>query len=174
MRLLVDEHGLEWDRAWSVTQATFAYTNHTLLPEALEKWPLSLFSEILPRHLEIIYEINRRFLEEVRLLFPGDDSLVARVSLIDESGERYVRMANLASVGSHAINGVAALHSELLQRDVLKDFYTVMPEKFHNVTNGVTPRRFMALINPGLTELINETLGESWVTRMEELKQLES
>lgn len=139
MRLLLDEYGLDWTLAWEITQKTLAYTNHTLLPEALEKWPISLFGKLLPRHLEIIYEINRRFLELVRMKFPKDKDRLARMSLIDESGERYVRMANLACVSSHTINGVAALHSELLKQTVLRDFYELFPEKFCNVTNGVTP-----------------------------------
>ena len=148
MRLLVDEHGCRWEPAWETTKSTLGYTNHTLLPEALEKWPLPLFQRLLPRHLEIIYEINRRFLEEVESKFPGDNDRVRRVSLIDESGERYVRMANLATVGSHAVNGVAALHTELLKKDVLRDFYEMYPERFSNKTNGVTPRRWLALANP--------------------------
>ena len=145
MRLLVDEYELEWSLAWEVTQKTFAYTNHTLLPEALEKWPVKLFGSLLPRHLEIIYEINARFLDLVRMRFPKDAERISRLSLIDESGERYVRMANLACVSSHTINGVAQLHSELLKQTVLKDFYELFPEKFSNVTNGVTPRRWSAL-----------------------------
>ena len=144
MRLLVDEHLMDWDQAWAITQKTCGYTNHTLLAEALEKWPLELFRKFLPRHLEIIFEINRRFLDDVRSRYPGDDALLWRLSLIDESGERYVRMAHLASAGSHAINGVAALHTELLKQTVLRDFYRVAPEKFCNVTNGVTPRRWIA------------------------------
>ena len=156
MRLLVDEHLMDWEKAWKITQQTMAYTNHTLLPEALEKWPLPLFSQSLPRHLEIIYEINRRFLDEVRLRYPGDDERVARLSIIDESGEKYVRMAHLASVGSHRINGVAALHSDLLTKTVLKDLYDIYPERFVNVTNGVTPRRWVALSNPGLTGLLDK------------------
>ena len=173
MRLLVDEHGLAWERAWKTTGETLAYTNHTLLPEALEKWPLPLFAEMLPRHLEIIYEINRRFLDEVRQRVPGDEEMVARLSIIDESGEKYVRMAHLASVGSHAVNGVAALHSELLKETVLRDFFAFSPEKFHNVTNGVTPRRWMLLSNPDLARLITETIGDGWVTNPEELRGLE-
>lgn len=173
MRLLVDEHGLAWQAAWEITCRTLAYTNHTLLPEALEKWPLPLFAEFLPRHLEIIYEINRRFLDEVRQRFPGDEGMVARLSIIDESGEKHVRMAHLASVGSHAINGVAALHSELLKETVLRDFYAFSPEKFRNVTNGVTPRRWMLLSNPGLAWLITEKIGEGWVKNPEELRGLE-
>lgn len=173
MRLLVDAHSLDWDQAWEITQKMTAYTNHTLLPEALEKWPLSMFGKVLPRHLEIIFEINRRFLEQVKSKFPGDDGRVARLSLIDESGDRYVRMANLASVGSHKINGVAQLHSELLRRDVLRDFYDISPEKFLNVTNGVTPRRWMVLSNPELTRLITENIGERWIRNLDDLKALE-
>ena len=174
MRLLVDEYQIEWEKAWHVTERTFGYTNHTLLPEALEKWPLPLFGSLLPRHLEIIYEINRRFLEQVRVRYPGDDQRYSRMSLIDEKGERYVRMAHLASVGSHAINGVAELHSELLKRDVLRDFYEWVPEKFTNVTNGVTPRRFMVLSNPKLSRLISSKIGEGWIKNLQELKGLES
>jgi starch phosphorylase len=174
MRLLVDEHDVEWEKAWKITQNTFGYTNHTLLPEALEKWPLQLFGQILPRPLEIIFEINRRFLEQVREAFPGDEQRVARMSLIDESGERYVRMAHLACVGSQAVNGVAELHSELLKRDVLRDFQEMSPEKFHNVTNGVTPRRWLLLINPRLASLISGVIGDLWITRLHELRRLES
>ena len=174
MRLLVDEHLMDWETAWEVTTHTLAYTNHTLLPEALEKWPLPLFKHVLPRHLEIIFEINRRFLEEVRMQFPEDGQRLARLSLIDEAGEKHVRMANLACVGSHAINGVAALHSDLLKQTVLHDFYELDPGKFHNVTNGVTPRRWMVLSNPRLAALITRTIGESWVSNMErELRRLE-
>jgi starch phosphorylase len=174
MRLLVDEHQMDWGQAWQITVETCGYTNHTLLPEALEKWPLPLFARVLPRHLEIIYEINRRFLESVKLRFPGDDDRLARMSLIDENGEKYVRMANLACAGSHAINGVAALHTELVKKTVLRDFYEMMPEKFHNVTNGVTPRRFMALSNPGLARLITEQIGEGWIKNLDELRGLEA
>jgi starch phosphorylase len=174
MRLLVDEHQLDWDRAWNVTRQTIAYTNHTLLPEALEKWSLGLFSSLLPRHLEIIYEINRRFLDEVRARFPGDDAKVARLSIIDESGDRYVRMANLATVGGHHVNGVAALHSDLLKRTVMQDFAELWPEKFCNVTNGVTPRRFVALSNPKLTSLITERIGEGWLSDLTRLRKLET
>ena len=142
MRLLVDEHGLDWDCAWDITRKTFAYTNHTLLPEALECWPLGMFGKLLRRHLEIIYAINERFLDEVRMRFLGDEGKVARLSLINEHGERYVRMANLACVGSHAINGVAELHTELLKQDVLSDFHALWPGKIRNKTNGVTPRRW--------------------------------
>src|SRR5258706_12040092 len=173
MRLLVDENGMEWDEAWDVTRKTFAYTNHTLLPEALERWPLGLFGKLLPRHLEIIFEINARFLEEARIRFFGDDARIARMSLIDESGERYVRMAHLACVGSHAINGVADLHSELLKQDVLADFHALWPEKFSNKTNGVTPRRWVALSNPKLAQLITDAIGEGWVKDLDELRKLE-
>ena len=174
MRLLVDEHQIEWEQAWHVTQSTFSYTNHTLLPEALEKWPLPLFGSLLPRHLEIIFEINRQFLDELRVKYPGDDQRLSRMSLIDETGERYVRMAHLASVGSHAINGVAELHSELLKRDVMRDFHEYMPEKFTNVTNGVTPRRFMVVSNPKLSRLISSRIGEDWIRNLQELRGLES
>jgi len=174
MRLLVDERRLPWEQAWDITQRTLAYTNHTLLPEALETWGLPLFRDLLPRLLEIVYEINRRFLDKVRRRYPGDDARVARLSLIDEAGEKRVRMANLATVGSHAVNGVAALHSALLRQTVLRDFAELWPERFHNVTNGVTPRRFLVLSNPGLAQLLNETVGEGWVTDLSRLKNLEA
>jgi starch phosphorylase len=174
MRLLIDVYLLPWAQAWEVTSKTFAYTNHTLLPEALEKWPLAVFGRILPRHLEIIYEINARFLEEVRIRFMGDEGRIARMSLIDESGERYVRMANLASVGSHAINGVAELHSELLKTDLLRDFYDLWPQKFSNKTNGVTPRRWMLLADPKLSRLITDHIGETWIKDLSELRRLEA
>ncbi len=173
MRLLVDEHGLVWDVAWNVTRQTFAYTNHTLLPEALEKWPVALFGQTLPRHLEIIYEINRRFLDEVHEKFPGDTARMTRLSLIDEGGERYVRMAHLAAVGSHHINGVARLHSELLKETVMRDFAELWPEKFLNVTNGVTPRRFVAASNPPLARLIDESVGDGWLCHLDQLRKLE-
>jgi starch phosphorylase len=174
MRLLVDEHGMDWDQAWHITQQTCAYTNHTLLAEALERWPLPLFARLLPRHLEIIYEINRRFLDKVRQRYPGDDQLVRRLSLIDEAGDKYVRMAHLASVGSHTINGVATLHTELLKRTVLGDFHKAAPEKFRNVTNGVTPRRWIALSNPQLSALISRHIGGKWLADLEhQLARLE-
>jgi starch phosphorylase len=173
MRLLVDENGMDWATAWDITRRTFAYTNHTLLPEALERWPLAIFGRVLPRHLEIIYEINAQFLDEVRMRFLGDEERVARLSLIDESGERYVRMAHLACVGSHTINGVAELHSQLLLEDVLRDFHALWPEKFCNVTNGVTPRRWLALSNPRLSELITDAIGEHWLTDLGRLHALE-
>lgn len=174
MRLLVDEEDLEWDHAWDVTTKTFAYTNHTLLPEALERWPVSLFERLLPRHLEIIYEINRRFLDSVRQQRPNDPQLLKRMSLIDEYGERYIRMANLACAGSSSINGVAELHTELLKNRVLHDFYELTPEKFTNITNGVTPRRWLALSNPELSKFITEKVGSSsWLKHLDELTKLE-
>ncbi|MGR8952744.1 MAG: glycogen/starch/alpha-glucan phosphorylase, partial [Gammaproteobacteria bacterium] len=173
MRLLVDERRLSWDEAWDITERTFGYTNHTLLPEALETWPLPLFGEMLPRHLEIIYEINARFLAAVREKYPQDEEHVKSLSLIDEHGDKRIRMAHLASVGSHSINGVAALHTELLKRNVLRDFYELWPDRFNNKTNGVTPRRFMALANPKLSALITRTIGEEWITHAEQLKMLE-
>ena len=173
MRLLVDEALMPWGDAWQVTSRTFAYTNHTLLPEALERWSLEVFGRILPRHLQIIQEINAQFLEEVRMRFLGDEARIARMSLIDETGERYVRMAHLACVGSHAINGVAELHSELLKRDVLKDFYELWPQKFSNKTNGVTPRRWMVLSNPKLSDLICGHIGTDWIKDLAQLCRLE-
>ena len=173
MRILLDDKRLDWDEAWAITVASFGYTNHTLLPEALETWPLAMFADFLPRHLEIIYEINRRFLDEVRARFPGDEDRVRRMSLIGEDGEKCVRMAHLATVGSHAINGVAALHSELLTASVLKDFYELWPERFTNKTNGVTPRRFLALANPGLRDLLDDTIGDGWLVDLEKLRGLE-
>jgi glycogen phosphorylase len=173
MRLLVDEALVPWAEAWDVTRKTFAYTNHTLLPEALEHWPIEVFGRVLPRILQIIYEINAHFLEEVRIRFLNDDARIVRMSIIDESGGRFVRMAHLACVGSHAINGVAALHSELLKSDVLKDFYELWPHKFSNKTNGVTPRRWMVLSNPKLSELISEHIGDGWIKDLSQLKSLE-
>jgi starch phosphorylase len=173
MRLLVDEHGLEWDVAWHVTQNCLSYTNHTLLPEALEQWPRSLFASLLPRHLEIIVEINRRHLEGVRAKFPGDEERVRRLSLLNESNGGFVRMAHLAALGSHAINGVAELHTELLKTNVLRDFYDLTPQKFSNKTNGVTPRRWMVLSNPRLTKLLNARLGCGWIRDLEKLRRLE-
>ncbi|WP_418002691.1 glycogen/starch/alpha-glucan phosphorylase [Mycobacterium sp. PDNC021] len=173
MRLLVDTRGLGWDEAWAITVATLAYTNHTLLPEALETWPLAMFKESLPRHLEIIYEINRRFLDEVSAKFPGDTDRLRRMSLIGEDNGKNVRMAHLATVGSHAINGVAALHTELLKASVLKDFYELWPERFSNKTNGVTPRRFLALANPGLRDLLDKTISPGWLTDLGKLRELD-
>ncbi len=174
MRLLVDEHGIEWNTAWNVTRKTLAYTNHTLLPEALEKWPVPLIGSVLPRHLEIIYKINAAFLDEVRMRNPHDEARVIRLSIIDETGPRYVRMAHLACVGSHSINGVAALHTRLLGDTVLADFHKLWPQKFNNKTNGVTPRRFVKLANPGLAQLLDETLGPGWPKDLGQLKGLEA
>jgi starch phosphorylase len=174
MRLLIDEQHLDWDSAWTITRKALAYTNHTLLPEALERWPLALFGRVLPRHLEIIYDINEVVLAEVRRERPGDEARVARLSLIDESGERYVRMAHLASVGSHAINGVAKLHSRLLERDVLRDFHDLWPNKFSNKTNGVSPRRFVALSNPRLAATLTEAVGDGWLREPARLRGLEA
>ncbi len=173
MRLLIDDYLLPWDEAWEVTRKTFSYTNHTLLPEALEQWPLEVFGKVLPRHLELIFEINAHFLDDVRIHFLGDEHRLARLSLIGENGNRQIRMAHLACVGSHAINGVAALHTQLLEADVLKDFYELWPEKFSNKTNGVTPRRWIALSNPKLSRLITDHIGEEWITDMSRLRALE-
>jgi glycogen phosphorylase len=174
MRLLMDEHKLDWNTAWNTTCKTLSYTNHTLLPEALEKWSIDLFGHLLPRILEIIYEINSHLLQDVSRLFPGDDGKLSRMSIIDETGERYIRMANLACAGSYAINGVAALHTELLKQQVLPDWVEMFPDRFHNVTNGVTPRRFMVLSNPGLSKLISDTIGDTWPGKLDELRKLES
>jgi starch phosphorylase len=176
MRLLVDEHSMDWDTAWHVTQNALSYTNHTLLPEALEQWSRALFGSLLPRHLEIVEEINLRHLSNVREKFPGDLGRVQRLSLINEdgeNGEKAVRMAHLASLGSHAINGVAALHTELLKTSVLHDFYALTPEKFSNKTNGVTPRRWMVLSNPRLAELLTARIGSAWIRDIEILRRLE-
>lgn len=173
MRLFVDVHGVPWDQAWDMTRKACGYTNHTLLPEALETWPLPLFQALLPRHVEIIFEINRRFLDELRARWPGDDDRARRMSIIGEDGEKFVRMAHLATVGSHRVNGVAALHSRLLTETVLKDFAELWPEKFTNVTNGVTPRRFLALANPKLTKLVTDALGDGWLKDLSRLSGLE-
>jgi len=173
MRLLLDENGMSWEKAWKITVKTLSYTNHTLLPEAMEKWPLDLFGSLLPRHLEIIFEINHRFLEEVKRRFPGDEERLRRMSIIDESGGRFVRMANLACVGGHAINGVAALHTQLLRGHTLRDFEEMWPGKLVNVTNGVTPGRWIAVANPRLSALITEAIGEAWITDLERLRELE-
>ncbi|MBA4188609.1 MAG: glycogen phosphorylase [Planctomycetaceae bacterium] len=173
MRLLVDEYAMDWDKAWDVTRQTFGYTNHTLLPEALETWSLDLFGRLLPRHLEIIFEINRRWLDRVRVAYPNDPGRIERMSLIDERGGKSVRMASLATVGSHFVNGVSALHSRLLTESVLKDFASFEPEKFGNVTNGITPRRFMILANPPLAALITKAIGDGWPADLEQLRKLE-
>jgi starch phosphorylase len=172
MRILLDEAHLGWDQAWDLTQRTLAYTNHTLLPEALEKWPVAWFEMLLPRHLEIIFEINRRLLDSVRARYPGDDGRVARVSLIEEGSTKHVRMANLAIVGSHSTNGVAAIHSELLRKVTVKDLAELFPERFSNKTNGVTPRRWLLLANPALAHTITEAIGDGWITDLSQLSRL--
>src|SRR5580700_9329017 len=172
MRILLDEAQLEWEQAWDLTRRTLAYTNHTLLPEALEKWPLAWFEALLPRHLEIIFEINRRLLDSVRTRFPGDDGRVQRVSLIDEDLPKHVRMAHLAVVGSHSTNGVAALHSQLLRTTTVKDLAAIFPERFNNKTNGVTPRRWLLLSNPALANIIAGAIGEGWITDLSQLQKL--
>ena len=174
MRILIDEEGLDWDQAWDLTQRATGYTNHTILQEALEKWPVAMMERLLPRHLQIIYEINGRFLQKISALYPGDVAKLRRMSLIDESGERYVRMANLCLVGTSSVNGVAELHTQILKENLFKDFYELWPEKFHNVTNGITPRRWLLKANPALSSLISEAIGENWITHLDELKKLES
>jgi starch phosphorylase len=171
-RILLDEAGLGWDKAWKITRQSLAYTNHTLLPEALEKWPLAWFEVLLPRHLEIIYEINRRLLDEVRVTFPGNDKIIESVSLIEEDASRKIRMANLAIVGSHSTNGVAAIHSELLRKTTVKDLAAIFPERFNNKTNGVTPRRWLLLANPPLSQAITEAIGDGWITDLSQLRRL--
>lgn len=173
MRLLVDVHLLPWDQAWDLTTRTFAYTCHTLLPESLESWPVGLFGRLLPRHLEIIYEINHRFLDDVRMRYPRDDARAARMSLIEEGHEKRVRMANLAAVGSFSVNGVAKLHSDLIKSRLLPDFYSMWPERFNNKTNGVSPRRFVKLANPALADLITSKIGDGWLVDLERLRELE-
>lgn len=173
MRLLMDDHELSWEQAWDITSQTMAYTNHTLLPEALERWPVNMFGRLLPRILEIIYEINARFLREVANHWPGDKKKLASLSIIEEGPQQQVRMAHLAIVGSYSINGVAALHSELLKKGLFHDFYQLWPHKFNNKTNGVTQRRWMAWCNPALSELVTETIGDKWISHLSELKKLE-
>ncbi len=172
MRILVDEEHLGWEDAWQITQNTLAYTNHTLLPEALEKWPVAWLQDMLPRQLEIIYEINRRFLEDVRKQFPGDEGRIERVSVIEEEAGRKVRMANLAVIGSHSTNGVAEIHSDLLRKTTLRDLAEILPERFNNKTNGVTPRRWLLLCNPGLSRLITDAIGDGWITDLGQLSEL--
>jgi starch phosphorylase len=172
MRLLCDEHGLEWKAAWAITGQTFSYTNHTLMPEALETWPVALMQHVLPRHLEIIFRINQEFLDFAARFRPGDIGFLARLSLIDETGERRVRMANLSIVGSHKVNGVSALHSELLVKTIFADFAALWPERFTNMTNGVTPRRWLAQANPGLAGLLDRTIGPRWRLDLDQLEQL--
>jgi len=173
MRILLDDHLLPWDDAWEITTKMFSFTNHTLLPEAQELWPLPLFRKMLPRHAELVFEINYRFLNDVRLRYPSAHDRVSHLSLIDEYGEKSLRMANLACVGSHAINGVSALHTDLLKRSLLHDFYDLWPEKFSNKTNGVTPRRFLQLDNPALSQLITDNMGDEWTRNLDELRKLE-
>src|SRR6266436_2100147 len=174
MRILLDEAHLGWDQAWDLTQRTLAYTNHTLLPEALERWPLAWFEILLPRRLEIVLEINRRLLDAVRRRFPGEEGRVARTSLIEEGSSKHVRMANVAIVGSHSTNGVAAIHSALLRSTTVKDLAEMFPERFSNKTNGVTPRRWMLLANPALAGLISEAIGDGWMTDLGQLARLRS
>lgn len=172
MRILIDERKLTWEKAWDITSKTFAYTNHTILQEALERWPVSMIERLLPRHLQIIYEINRRFMEEVQAAFPGDNDRLQRMSIIEENGERQVRMANLAIVASFSINGVSALHSEILKEDLFNDFYELWPNRFNNKTNGITQRRWLKLCNPYLSDLISEAIGNRWTTDLSELAKL--
>ena len=174
MRLLVDDRHMEWEPAWEIVTKSVAYTNHTLMPEALEKWDLNLFGDLLPRHLEIIYEINRRFLQVVRLHYPGNDKMLEKMSIIDERGNKAVRMAHLATIGSHHVNGVAELHSDLVKTQLMPEFYDLWPHKFTNVTNGVTPRRWLASSNPPLAEVLNDYVGLDWVTNMDALGILET
>ncbi|HVJ82023.1 MAG TPA: glycogen/starch/alpha-glucan phosphorylase, partial [Planctomycetia bacterium] len=174
MRILLDEAGLCWDEAWSLVVRTLAYTNHTLLPEALEKWPVEFFELICPRLLEIVYEVNRRFLDEVRARHPQGSDLVSRMSLVEETPARQVRMAHLAMVGSHSVNGVAAIHSELLRTRVVRDFAEMFPERFNNKTNGVTPRRWLLAANPELSRHISEAIGDAWIADLDELRRLQS
>ncbi|HEY5140500.1 MAG TPA: glycogen/starch/alpha-glucan family phosphorylase, partial [Methylococcales bacterium] len=173
MRLLMDVHGLTWEAAWAITRSTMAYTNHTLLPEALEKWPVSLMKRLLPRLMDIIFEINARFLAEVSMHWPGDNERLRRMSIIEEGDQQQVRMAYLAIVGSFSVNGVAQLHTRLLQQGLFSDFYALWPHKFNNKTNGVTPRRWLAACNPALANLITETIGDNWITDLSQLKKLE-
>ena len=173
MRILVDEHHLPWDEAWSITEKTLSYTNHTLLPEALEKWPEDLLKRVLPRHLQIIYEINHRFLQQVASNWPNDNGRLERMSIIEEGEIKQIRMAHLAIVGSHSVNGVAAMHSELVKTSLVPDFYELWPDKFNNKTNGITPRRWLLKANPLLAEFITKTIGDQWITKLDKLKGLE-
>ncbi len=172
MRILVDIEGIDWEKAWDITVRTFAYTNHTVLPEALEKWPVALFQRVLPRHVQIIYEINRRFLDEVKAKYSGDVNRLRDMSIIEEGSEKRIRMAHLAIVGSHSVNGVSALHTEIIKKDLFKSFYELWPEKFNNKTNGITQRRWLRLCNPRLSKLITSAIGDRWVTDLFELKKL--
>lgn len=174
MRLLIDEHDMDWDAAWSITRATFSYTNHTLMPEALETWPLELFGRLLPRHLQIVYEINQRFLDDIRRRFPGNEDRIQRLSLIDEHGERRIRMAHLAMVGSHTVNGVSAIHTDLMRETIFADFHAVQPGQIINITNGITPRRWLHHCNPGLSSMISERIGHGWITHLDRLHELQA
>jgi len=173
MRILLDQEGLSWEQAWDLTRRSTGYTNHTILQEALEKWPVEMMERLLPRHLQIIYEINGRFLQQISSLYPGDVAKLRRMSLIDETGERFVRMANLCLVGSSSVNGVAELHTQILKDEIFKDFYGLWPEKFHNVTNGITPRRWLLKANPALSHLITESIGDYWIMHLDDLRKLE-
>lgn len=172
MRILIDEENLEWDKAWDITVRTCAYTNHTVLPEALERWPVSMLESILPRHLQIIYHINFLFMDKVAKKYPGDFDRMRRMSLVEEDGEKRINMAHVSIVGSHAVNGVAAIHSEILKKDLFRDFYEFEPHKFQNKTNGITPRRWLLLCNPGLSDLIAEKIGDEWPVHLEQLVAL--
>jgi len=174
MRLLMDVEGLSWEHAWSITTRTCAYTNHTILPEALERWPVDMLENMLPRILEIIYYINHLFLIEIRRHFPGDEDRVRRMSIVEEAEKKQVNMAHLAIVGSHAVNGVAMLHSEILKKQVFRDFYEMFPSRFQNKTNGITPRRWLLMCNPDLASFITEKIGSKWVTHLQELRKLVS
>jgi len=173
MRVLVDIHHLEWDHAWGICTGVFAYTNHTLMPEALETWPVPLFERVLPRHLQIIYEINQRFLRDVMHRYPGDTDLLRRMSIIDEAGDKRVRMAHLAIVGSHKVNGVAAIHTQLMKETIFADFHRLWPDKIVNVTNGITPRRWLNQANPGLSKLISKRIGKDWLKDLDQLQRLD-
>ena len=173
MRLLVDVYGVNWDEAWEITKRSFAFTNHTIMQEALEKWPINLFEKLLPRHLQIVFEINRRFLNEVRAKFPGDEGKARWMSIVDTEGDKQIKMANLAIAASHSVNGVARLHTEILKKDIFKDFYALYPQKFNNKTNGITPRRWLLVANHYLSKMITEKIGSGWITDLDELKKLE-
>ena len=174
MRVLMDIHGLDWDTAWEITEKTMGYTNHTLLPEALERWSVSLLERVVPRHLSIIYDINDRLMKKVSQKYPGDVGKLSRLSIIEEGDTKKVRMGNLAIVGSHSINGVAAIHSELVKKNLAPDFYEMWPERFNNKTNGITPRRWLLSANPELADLISSKIGREWITHLDKLKEIVS
>ncbi|MBE2255300.1 MAG: glycogen/starch/alpha-glucan phosphorylase [Ignavibacteria bacterium] len=173
MRILIDEEGLDWDLAWKITTDTFGYTNHTIVPEALEEWSVNIFEYLLPRHLQIIYEINQRFLDFVRKDFNFNDDLIKKLSVIREGDEKFIRMANLAIIGSHSVNGVAKLHTQIIKEQIFKEFYTIFPDKFNNKTNGISPRRFLKQANPLLSNLITEKIGNNWIYNLDEIKEIE-